>query len=278
MDLPLEILLIIAEFAAWEESWDDKGWVAGLTLVSRAFKAIVDPILYHCITIDNTNYIHLFYAASAGVPGFALTQNVFLLLHLRAANAPMNTALARAFAHVQYVAGQPAGAMNFIREDVAPLPRALVVTGMPHAAWFMQPQKTLRLCTHLHVFFDPSTWGRRGRPEPLMFRDLTVLTHLALDVADDDESPVDIYDAFAPCFPSSLQRFLFRTRWIRESPVFGMALHGLASERRDARLWLEPGPMNPSWTALRADLDDVRLGLQLWECGFQLYQPPRSGP
>ncbi|EJD52261.1 hypothetical protein AURDEDRAFT_159114 [Auricularia subglabra TFB-10046 SS5] len=280
MDLPLEILLLIAEFAAWEESWDNKGWVSSLMRVSCAFKTAVHPILYHCITIDRTNYKRLYDAASAGLPAFALTRKIVVLVRLShqfSAGADTDSVLADVFAHVQYVAGDATAVMDLLNARKTANLCALSLSNPPDTFWF--PNRTMQKCTHLHIPLDPAISARRGFIGPALLREMASLTHFALDVADDAITPAGIYNKVAPSLPLSVRRFLFRQRWRDDSPLFGALLMRVACERRDARLWFDEGTSvdvdlpNTNWSLPRSRIGDLKLGLELWVLGVQLYTP-----
>ncbi|EJD36787.1 hypothetical protein AURDEDRAFT_174150 [Auricularia subglabra TFB-10046 SS5] len=183
--------------------------------------------------------------------------------------------LATTFAHVPYIAGRHNSTMWLLADSRGPQPRALSIITLPPASWFSRPNELLSSCalTHLQLCVEADIWALTGRPEPRMLQGLTTLTHLALDVNSDNEAPAVIYDAFAPCLPRSVRRFLFRTRSLEAPCTFGLQLANVARERQDCRLWLDypeiPGPQ----VSLESHMDDVRLGLALWEQGFQLYDP-----
>ncbi|EJD52254.1 hypothetical protein AURDEDRAFT_120759 [Auricularia subglabra TFB-10046 SS5] len=276
MDLPLEILLLIAEIAARDESRNTKGWVADLTLVARAFKTAVDPILYYCVTIDDNNHTRLFSAASTGVAGFAMTRQLVMFMHIYIMDGDpvMTSVLAKTFAHVPYVSGRPTATMWFLLECPAPRPRALSMTGLPHPSWLTDPNEVLQAyaLTHLRVAFEADLWSRTGYPAPQMLQGLTALTHLALDVEGDHEATGVIYEVFAPWLPPSVQRFLLRTRGVRDPVTFGLLLAKVARDRQDRRLWFDSRPTLPGpRSLLRSALDDARMGLALWDQGVQLY-------
>ncbi|EJD52264.1 hypothetical protein AURDEDRAFT_149680 [Auricularia subglabra TFB-10046 SS5] len=265
MDLPLEILLVIAEYSAWTSTWDRKDWVTDLSLVARAFRTVADPILYHCIIINARTYLRLSRAVFSGVPGFAQTRVVLLQMHVGLASAGINTQLAKAFAHVTYVSGLPSAVRDFLSEYPAPTPRAVSMAATPQRPWAytLRPETSLRLCTHLHLLLQPGRWDRSHPP---MLLELKALTHFALDIKAGTEAPARIYDAFAPCLPPTVQRFLFRTRRV-VSDEFGLLLAQVARERQDPRLWLDPGQRDIGWhERQQSDIDRVRLGLGMWEC------------
>lgn len=270
MGLPLEIMLLIAESAAWEECWENKSWVAGLMRVSRPLSAVVRPILYHCIIIDKNNYASLFRAVLEGVPGFALTRQVVVLacsMDLDAADPDMDAVLAGGFGHVQYVAGYSQMVHVFLQKRTTDMARAVYLMATAGLVWSTPLDNTMRQCTHLHIHLDLLVWIVGGKHAPTMLRELSALTYLALDIAYTRIRPATVYDQFNPYLPPSVQRFLFRARWGRRGLEFARQLEDLASERQDPRVWLEGGQRGST------SMDDVRLGLKLWELGVQLFKP-----
>ncbi|KZV97676.1 hypothetical protein EXIGLDRAFT_764182 [Exidia glandulosa HHB12029] len=54
-ELPLELVLVVAEHAAWVAAEHNVAWLASLCTVHRSFCTAIMPILYHTVTVDQDN-------------------------------------------------------------------------------------------------------------------------------------------------------------------------------------------------------------------------------
>ncbi|KZV94254.1 hypothetical protein EXIGLDRAFT_835125 [Exidia glandulosa HHB12029] len=280
--LPVELVLIVVEHAAWSVITADKHWVGSLRLVSRRFDRTIKTIYFHTLIlryqnrgsieklaqlpdtplsltrhfVDTGNYDDIiiseesFYALSANVRDF--TGSLTHYQHLTRRNSALN------------------------------LDSVFITTPMdaPRMHWLISIPR-------VHVTYD--TW--REDLFSLAGSDSNSLGDaqirwLIVDAfsADAIQTAVDVIPQFLSSLSGllkipSLKRLLLRPRIIDEEShdFFCDAATRWALVTRDERIWLDGTGAPGEWTIpnVRAwDVDDALAGHGLWLTGAQLYTRP----
>lgn len=302
--LPHELVLLVAERAAWDEVHNHKGWTAALRLVSREFRKVVTPILFQMLVITPSAIDCLIeLSASQDTPLFHTRQLVFTL--------HVDTRLEQV--HTTCTNGTIVSCL--IDPEFAPVARAL-----PNLHCFTGSHELLEALAHFnpdlrlssaHLTDSASVWSSSTSTGTRRCFNLAVSAipriHILIELSNRAMPDavlslqaqfilVDVWDALlrgpveqavtallagldTMLLRGSLLRLTVRLRVIHASRSLQIAhritAHGLA--RREPRLWLEDdhvvGMVYEPQQYDPVILEEVMKGDALWSIGRQVYNP-----
>lgn len=279
--LPHELVLLVAEHAAWSCVRERAGWVASLCLVSRSFRTTVTPILYGLVTVYKMKSV----LTTAALMRFAHTHTIFFSVHtspIGAANwgADLDyVSLARALANLRAFTGSSENLemLAYFNPGLW-LSSAFITDSANYWASSARPcmRAALRHVARLHVVVDIVDATFAAMQAPFVVVDALV----ERDELEDEHVAAFLRAAERMLASASMQRVILRPRCLQEEVARGFArlITAWAEAKRDPRIWLDDAFVslfgaNGDFIYDAHDLADTLAGDNLWETGRQVYRP-----
>lgn len=281
--LPLELVLAVAEHAAWSEPHNRKGWLASLCCVNRTFRALVTPILYHTLEITRRNGAALARLAELQDSHVALTRCViFAAPTVETVDDATRDAVLRGMRNLRdytgtsewvgtIVAHHPDLHLSsvFLTDAIRGSPSFLTALGAVPRLHFVVPVDN-------HLFLHGHDLDR------------VTTSHVIIDAfqmgATESATLAGFVQSLAPLLRlPKLERLLLRPRLEDEhaARLFCQLLTAWVARVRDGRVWLDDVHVdsvdsNGELIYHVLDTADALRGHDLWLSGSRGYSPERN--